>query len=154
MAQNVYECLFILDSNRYAREPGIISDKITEIIEKAGGEVLASRLWVEQKLAYPIDGHHKGTYWLSYFRLEGPQMPVFTRACKLEENIVRHMVIKLDPRLADVMVSYAIDGSMPADGGDDAPAADADGGDESGEVEVPDAVATDAVTTDVAGEKE
>lgn len=113
MAQNVYECMFILDSNRYAREPGVISAKIPEIIEKCGGEVLANRLWVEQKLAYPIEGHHKGTYWLTYFRMEGTNMPQMTRACKLEDAIVRHLVIKLDPRLADVMVSHALEASLP-----------------------------------------
>ena len=38
------------------------------MIEEAGGEMLVSRLWEERRLAYPIEGHRKGTYWLTYFR--------------------------------------------------------------------------------------
>ena len=37
--------------------------------EKNGGQVLASRLWNEQKMAYPIRGQRRGTYWLTYFRM-------------------------------------------------------------------------------------
>ena len=51
LSQKVYECLFLLDSNRYARDPGSVSTGLSEAIEKLEGEVLASRLWNEQKLA-------------------------------------------------------------------------------------------------------
>ena len=70
MSQKVYECLFLLDSNRYARDPNGVSAGLTETVEKLDGEVLASRLWNEQKLAYPVNGHRKGTYWIIYFRNE------------------------------------------------------------------------------------
>ncbi|MEX0824851.1 MAG: 30S ribosomal protein S6 [Pirellulaceae bacterium] len=107
MASNVYESLFILDSNRYARDPGGLSTSLTDIIEGLGGTVLASRLWMEQKLAYPIDGHQKGTYWLVYHRTEGPALTGFDRACRLNEGIVRQMTLKIDPRLVEPMVAHA-----------------------------------------------
>ena len=72
MAQNVYENLVILDSNKYAQNPAEMGAQIPNLVSKFGGEVLVSRLWNEQKLAYPIDGHKKGTYWLTYFRLDSP----------------------------------------------------------------------------------
>ena len=50
-----------------------MSGEIVELIEKAGGEILVSRLWEERRLAYPIKGQRKGTYWLTYFRLDGRQ---------------------------------------------------------------------------------
>ncbi|MCG8650968.1 MAG: 30S ribosomal protein S6, partial [Pirellulales bacterium] len=71
MAKNTYETLFILDSNRYARDPGGVAKQIEEIITEAGGEVLVNRFWMEAKLAYPIDNHQKGSYWLTYFEIEG-----------------------------------------------------------------------------------
>ena len=107
MAQNVYECLFILDPNRYARDPNGVSNTIPEMVEKCGGELLASRLYNEQKLAYPIKGHRKGTYWLTYFRMDPSKMVKFNRACQLNETILRHLAIKLDPRLVDPMVAVA-----------------------------------------------
>lgn len=107
MANNVYECLFILDPNRYARDPGGVSGGIPEIIEKLEGEVLANRLWNEQKLAYPIQGHRKGTYWLTYFRLDSRRVTEFNRACQLNDNILRNLTLKVDPRLVDALVAHA-----------------------------------------------
>ncbi|MCA9163351.1 MAG: 30S ribosomal protein S6 [Planctomycetales bacterium] len=107
MAKTVYETLFILDSNRYARDPHGVSSQIAETIEKLDGEVLVSRLWNEQKLAYPIDGHHKGTYWLTYFRLEGPEITKLNRAFQLNENVLRHLALKVDPRLVETLVAHA-----------------------------------------------
>lgn len=107
MASHVYEGMFILDSNRYARDPGGISAQIPKLIEKCGGEMLASRLWNEQRMAYPINGQKKGTYWLTYFRIEGPRLPTLNRECQLNENILRNMVLKVDPRLADTLIDHA-----------------------------------------------
>jgi small subunit ribosomal protein S6 len=99
--------LFLLDSNRYARDPGGIAGQINEIIEKFGGELLASRLWSEQKLAYEVDGHRKGTYWLAYFRLDSERQTEFNRACQLNENILRQLTLKVDERLVDALVAHA-----------------------------------------------
>ena len=107
MATNVYECLFILDPNRYARDPQGVSATIPEMVEKVSGEILANRLWNEQKLAYPIKGHRKGTYWLTYFRVDSTNIVTFNRACKLNDYVMRHMVTKIDPRLVDILVAHA-----------------------------------------------
>lgn len=48
------------------------------LVQKLEGEVLVSRLWNDQKLAYPIDGHRKGTYWLTYFKLNGQRLTELT----------------------------------------------------------------------------
>ena len=108
MARNVYECLFILDSNRYARDPNGVSAAIPEMVKNLSGEVLANRLWNEQRLAYPINGHRKGTYWLTYFRLESTRLSEFNRACQLNDNILRNLTLKVDPRLVDTLVDHAL----------------------------------------------
>lgn len=123
MAQNVYECMFILNSNRYARDPGGVSGKIPQMVEECSGEVLASRLWTEQKLAYTIGGHRKGTYWLSYFRMDSQQVVKFNRACQLNDDILRNLTLKVDPRLVDALVAHAKGESLPAH--DEAPAEEA-----------------------------
>lgn len=107
MAVKVYEALFIFDSNKYARDASGVSGSITEMVEQVGGEVLANRLWAEQKLAYPINGHRKGTYWLTYFRSESTKLATFNRLCQLNDGILRHMVVGVEPRLVDVLVSHA-----------------------------------------------
>ncbi len=104
---NVYETLFILDSNKYARDPGGVAGTIPAIVEKLGGEILANRLWNEQKLAYSINGHRKGTYWLTYFRLDSQKLVEFDRQCHLNENILRNLTLVVEPRLVGVLVAHA-----------------------------------------------
>ena len=111
MAQNVYEGLFILDSSRYSRDPGGVSGKIPELIENCDGQILASRLWNEQKLAYAIKGRSKGTYWLTYFRMDSSQISALNRQCQLNETILRNLILKVDPRLSDTLVEHATGGS-------------------------------------------
>lgn len=116
MATNVYECLFILDPNRYARDPQGVSATIPDMVEKAHGEILANRLWNEQKLAYPINGHRKGTYWLTYFRMDSTELTGFNRTCQLNDFVLRHMATKIDPRLVDILVAHAKGERHPDDG--------------------------------------
>jgi small subunit ribosomal protein S6 len=111
---NVYEGLFIFDSNRYSRDPGGVSGQVADFVQKLGGEVLVTRLWEERRLAYPINGQRKGTYWLSYFRLEGTQVGPLERECQLSESIMRSLVIKIDPRIVETLVSHATTSATPS----------------------------------------
>ncbi|MCA9105023.1 MAG: 30S ribosomal protein S6 [Planctomycetales bacterium] len=130
LARNVYECMFIFDSNRYARDAGAIAKLASDLIEAQGGEVLASRLWNEQRLAYPIDGHRKGTYWLTYFSMESSGLKDMARQCEINDDVLRHLVLKVDTRLVDTLVAVARGEALPAPSG-----ADADGEEESADAE-------------------
>jgi len=107
LAENVYEGMYILDSGRYGRNSETVAGQIPEIIEGAGGEMLVSRLWEERRLAYPINGQRKGTYWLTYFRLDGVKLGEVERKCQLNENILRVLFLKVDPRIVDALVEHA-----------------------------------------------
>ena len=107
MAQNVYEGLFIFDSNRYGRDPVGVSGQVAEVVTKLGGEVLVSRLWEERRLAYPINGQRKGTYWLTYFKLDSQQLITLEREFQLSESILRSLTLKVDPRIVEALVSHA-----------------------------------------------
>jgi len=113
VALQSYECLFIFDSSKYSRDPNGVSAGVDSMIEKCGGTVLASRLWGEQKLAYPIDGHQKGTYWLTFFKMESTSQPDFNRQCQLNESIVRYLITRVDPRLIDTLVAHALGKALP-----------------------------------------
>lgn len=112
MSAHVYECMFLLDSNRYARDPSGVSAELNVMVEQCGGTIMVSRLWNEQKLAYPIDGHKKGTYWLSYFRLESNRQQELVRKFRLNEAILRQLILKVDPRIAEALVQHAAGGTV------------------------------------------
>lgn len=106
MAENAYEGLFIFDSNRYARDPAGVSGQIAAMVEKYNGTILANRLWEERRLAYPINGQRKGTYWLTYFRLDSKHLESLRRDCQINETILRELMLKVDPRIIDALVAH------------------------------------------------
>lgn len=108
MAKQCYDCFFLFDSNKYNRDPGGVVASVQKTIEDLGGEILASRLWEERKLAYPINGQNKGTYWITYFNMEGTQLAEFNRICQLNESILRSLVTKVDPRLVEPLVAHTL----------------------------------------------
>ena len=112
MSENVYEGLYILNSELYARTPDEISGQMAAFIEKTGGKVLLSRLWDERKLAYPVKGHKRGTYWLTYFKIDPTKIKELNRQFQITESILRFMFLKLDPRIVDAVVEHAKDGPI------------------------------------------
>lgn len=118
MAVNVYEGMFIFDPGRFARDAAGVSGKIEKMVNEAGGELLVSRLWEERRLAYPIKGNRKGTYWLTYFRADSQQLTGMNRQCEISDDVMRHLFIKIDDRIVDALVSHA-QGSPATDKADD-----------------------------------
>ena len=110
MAANVYEGMFILDSNRYSRDPEKVSGQVAKIIQESGGEMLVTRLWEERRLAYPIKGHRKGTYWLTYFRLPGERLSELRQKFRLSDTILRMLFLKVNPKIVDTLVAHALAG--------------------------------------------
>jgi small subunit ribosomal protein S6 len=114
MSQNVYEGLFILDSDVYARNPDEVSGQVAGVVEQYGGEVLLSRLWDERKLAYPIKGHRRGTYWLSYFKIDSLKVKELTRQFQISNSVLRFLFLNVDPRLVETLVEHARAGHLHA----------------------------------------
>jgi small subunit ribosomal protein S6 len=112
MPSNVYECMFLLDTNKVAGDVPAAGKQIVALLERHGAELLANRPWDERRLAYPIGKHKKGLYYLTYFSLAGEnvkKLPELQRDITLSELILRSLVIKVDPKLVDTMVALGKD---------------------------------------------
>ena len=107
MAERVFEGMFILNSDRYTRDPSGVSGQIPAMVEKAGGTMLVSRLWEERRLAYPIKGQRRGTYWLTYFKVDSGKMSELTLQTERNDAVLRHLFLKVDPRIVDTLVEHA-----------------------------------------------
>jgi small subunit ribosomal protein S6 len=104
---HVYEAMFIFDSSRFARERAALPAEVEEMIKANGGEVLVSRLWEERRLAYPINGQRKGTYWLMYFRSPTTAITPLNRACEIHDGVLRQLVLKIHPHLVEAVLEHA-----------------------------------------------
>ena len=70
---NTYEGMFLLDSTKAAVAWDDTVKHVHDILTKHESEIVASRQWDERRLAYPVEGHKKGTYLLTYFKTDGLQ---------------------------------------------------------------------------------
>lgn len=104
MAANYYEGMFLVDSARFATDTDGVVNHILGLLTKSGATAVAHRPWQDGRLAYAIDGHRKGLHYLVYFQMEGPSLTDVTRACKLSETVLRHIVIRQPKVLFDAMV--------------------------------------------------
>ncbi len=117
MAENtaVYEGLFILDANKFARDRDGLAREVDGLVEAVDGEILVSRLWEERRLAYPIKGQRKGAYWLMYFKAPTLRLKELTRACEINDSVLRQMFVKLPPSLVDPIIAHAKGEPMAAE---------------------------------------
>ena len=109
MAVNVYECMFLLDPNKVGGDVPSAAKQIHSILERNQAEILASRPWDERRLAFPVRGHKKGLYYLTYFRAEGKNVQPIERDVALNEMILRSLVIRIDNKHVDTLLAIARD---------------------------------------------
>jgi small subunit ribosomal protein S6 len=109
MAVNTYEFMLIFDPNRVASDVQAAAQQVHSILERHQAEVLASRQWDERRLAYPIKGHKKGLYYLMYFRMDGKNLAAIERDMALNESVLRYLVLRIEPKLVDTMLTLARD---------------------------------------------
>lgn len=105
MSVKLYEGMFLLDSGQFASDPEGMSAIVTGTLEKAGGEIVASRPWQDGRLAYEISGRRKGLHFLTFFRMDPSGIDALNRSCRLNDKILRHLVIQQHPTLFDAMVA-------------------------------------------------
>jgi small subunit ribosomal protein S6 len=109
MSANVYECMFLLDTNKVSGDVPNAAKQLHTILERNHAEVLASRPWDERRLAYPIGKHKKGLYYLTYFRTEGKNLVNLKRDLTLTEMVLRQLILKVKPQMVDTMLTLAKD---------------------------------------------
>ncbi len=89
-----YEIVYIFDS---VLDRSVIDQKLERFNQLAtgngGGEILAVEHWGKRQLAYPIKKHDNGYYVVVQFRTDPTNLPEFERAIKLDEQVLRHLVV-------------------------------------------------------------
>ena len=84
-----------------------------KILAVDGSEITAVEHWGKRQLAYPIDRNENGYYVVAQFSTEPSALPEYERLLKLDDEVLRHLVVLSEGELA-VPVSLGDD-----DNGDD-----------------------------------
>ena len=58
-----------------------------------GGEITATDQWGRRQLAYEIENQTSGFYVVEHFRAPSEALPEFERALKLDDGVLRYLVV-------------------------------------------------------------
>ena len=105
----VYEGMFLLRTGEIAS--GSHVDLVRGIIEKRKGALLEVGKWDERKLAYEIDRNKRGIYILVYFEAPEESIPQIKRDCVLSEDVLRLLILRADPAVAEQKKTAASQGA-------------------------------------------
>lgn len=94
--KNLYEGMYIISATLSddARQKAL--DKIQNGITSKGGEILKVHDQGRRRLAYEIDGHREGHYYVMYFDLLPAGIAELWQEYHLNEDLIRFITLRAD----------------------------------------------------------
>ena len=90
---NAYEAVYIFDSQISEEQVGEKIERYHAQLASTGAEVTALEHWGRRQLAYPIRKRTNGYYVIAQFQAESTGLPEFERLLKLDEELLRYLVV-------------------------------------------------------------
>lgn len=109
MPVNLYECMLMLDTTKVAGDLQAAILHIHTSYEKHKAEVMASRPWDERRLFFPVNKQKKALFYLTYFQCDSQALLAIEHDLALNESVLRHLVLKIEPKLTETMLAIARD---------------------------------------------
>jgi small subunit ribosomal protein S6 len=91
-----YELIYILEPTIDEGQVQEVNGRVRSIVENDGGKIENMRVSELRTLAYPIKKRKEGLYVVINARCEPAPMREVDRVLKLEERVLRHMILRLD----------------------------------------------------------
>ena len=94
---NKYEAMLIVRPDLSEDDKKILFQQINDSVTKYNGTIAQGALWADKKkLFFPIKKYTEGVYYLLSFSLDPLAIKDIRNAYKLNENILRVLISKLD----------------------------------------------------------
>lgn len=91
-----YEILFIVRPDLEEKAVKDTFKKFEDILVKNGAKVLSDKEMGQKELAYEINNHKSGYYFLINVESDSKAINEFERLATLSEDIIRHITVKLE----------------------------------------------------------
>jgi small subunit ribosomal protein S6 len=88
-----YETTFILAPSLDADGLKAEVEAVKQFVSSAGGEVTVEKEWGRRRLQFPIRDCSEGIYHILRFSLDQSNLPELERHFRLNDNVLRHLVI-------------------------------------------------------------
>lgn len=95
MAEAHYEITYIIKPDMEEDAKKALIDRFDNIITDNGAKVIDSKDWEKKRLAYEIANYKEGIYHIINVDAENDEaINEFDRLSKIEDNILRHMIVR------------------------------------------------------------
>lgn len=91
-----YEIMFIVKATMESDQVKTTAEAMKNIITSEGGRVIDFKELGEKKLAYPIKKEINGYYFVMQVEANKDVETEFNRKASIDENVLRHLIIKSD----------------------------------------------------------
>ncbi|ANU15713.1 30S ribosomal protein S6 [Planococcus sp. CP5-4] len=91
-----YEVMYIVRPNIEEDAKKALVERFSEILTSNGAEIIESKEWGKRRLAYEINDFKEGFYQIVKANAETEAINEFTRLANFNEDIIRHMAVRLD----------------------------------------------------------
>jgi len=91
--ENLYEGMYIISATLSDDARNKALDKIQNGITSHGGEILKIHEQGRRRLAYSIDGHREGYYYVLYFKVKPSAISELWHDYHLNEDLVRFITL-------------------------------------------------------------
>ena len=89
-----YEAMYILKPTLEDEAIDAAITRFEDVVKNHGGENVKIDRWGKRRLAYEVDGINEGFYVLMNFTSESATAQELERLLKINDNIVRHLVLR------------------------------------------------------------
>ena len=90
-----YEIMFIVRPDLEKEATAKVVKEFEKVLTSKKANILSSKEIGGQELAYEINGHKTGYYYLINVEANNDAINEFNRLATLSEDVIRHIVIKL-----------------------------------------------------------
>jgi small subunit ribosomal protein S6 len=89
----IYELVFIVNPEVEGEELDGAVASVTRLIERGGGSVLKLDPWGLRRMAYSIQDHREGYYFLMYVEMDPLAVTEFESSMSLVEPVLRYLMV-------------------------------------------------------------
>lgn len=94
--QNLYEGMYVISATLSDDARNKALQKIQTGITQRGGEIVKIHDQGRRRLAYEIDGHREGHYYIVYFNLRTSGIAELWQEYHLNEDLIRFITLRTD----------------------------------------------------------
>ncbi len=91
-----YEFMFIVNPSLDEASIKNVANEMKNIITKSDAKIIDEKDMGQKDLAYEINKHKKGYYFLYVIEASTEVMAEINRLANVNENVIRHLIVKVE----------------------------------------------------------